>query len=46
MRPTAAPSRFPYNHRTVEQVDRDHAQSRNWRAKQRAKLEQQRTFYV
>ena len=23
MKPTAAPAHFPYNHRTVEQVDRD-----------------------
>lgn len=25
---TAAPAHFPYRHRTVEQVDRDHARSK------------------
>jgi hypothetical protein len=44
-RPCAAPAHFPYHHRTVEQVDRDHERDRNrsrlmtrLRREERAKL--------
>jgi hypothetical protein len=28
MKPTAAPAHFPYEHRSLAEVDRDHAESR------------------
>ena len=34
-RPCPAPAHFPYNHRTVAQVDKDHRHAREYRSRRK-----------